>query len=298
MSEIRSMREEDLAEVAAIADAAFIAIIGGLYGKSPAAPFFPPAGLGLRLAADPEGCLVASDGGRVEGALFSVTRGSMAFFGPVAVAVEAQGRGIGRDLVAECVNRWRGRGVQLMGLETFPTSSFHLHLYASLGFRPGWTGVQLERALEPSSAVTADGGPPLQHPELALADLGFIYPGLDPTPEARATLDRRAGRVFATDRGLAILHLEGAFRTGPESAFIPFLAAADRAAFDGLLDAAEDAARAAGKRRIATRIPGSCWSAYRALTERGYRASTAMLRMKAGENLDYERDAWYCDDWL
>lgn len=72
----------------------------------------------------------------------------------------------------------------------------------------------------------------------------------------------------------------------------------DRAGFDGLLDAAEDAARAAGKRTITTRIPGSCWSAYRALTERGYRASTAMLRMKAGENLDYDSEAWYCDDRL
>jgi len=54
----------------------------------------------------------------------------------------------------------------------------------------------------------------------------------------------------------------------------------------------------AGKKAIAMRLSGSCWGALQALVGRGYRAGSAMLRMKAGENLDYDRGAWYCDDWL
>jgi hypothetical protein len=27
-------------------------------------------------------------------------------------------------------------------------------------------------------------------------------------------------------------------------------------------------------------------------------SGSAALRMKAGDNLDRDRDAWYCDDWL
>jgi hypothetical protein len=36
-----------------------------------------------------------------------------------------------------------------------------------------------------------------------------------------------------------------------------------------------------------------------ALTARGYRAGGAMVRMKRGENTDYDRTAtYYCDNWL
>ena len=36
-----------------------------------------------------------------------------------------------------------------------------------------------------------------------------------------------------------------------------------------------------------------------ALTARGYRAGGAMIRMKCGENPDYDRTGtYYCDNWL
>ncbi len=48
-----------------------------------------------------------------------------------------------------------------------------------------------------------------------------------------------------------------------------------------------------------TRIPGSCWATYCRLRERGYRLGTAMVRLKMGENVDYDRpDLYYCDNWL
>jgi predicted N-acetyltransferase YhbS len=299
MLEVRSMREIDLEDVAEISDLAFIAVIEKLSGQRLERPFFPATGLALRLEADPEGCLVATDGGHLVGALFSVTRGSLAWFGPLAVATDRQGGGVGQTLVAECLRRWAPRGVRLMGLETFPTSSFHLHLYARFGFRPAWTGVSMRKQLE----VDADGGraepaPPLQHPEVPLPDLSYLYPGLDPAAEVRAILRRRAGRVFATDRSLAIVLLADSFHVSAEDAFVPLLVAPDRGAFAAMVAATEEAAREAGKKAISVRLSGSCWGAFQALVDRGYRAGSTALRMKAGENLDYDRDAWYCDDWL
>jgi predicted N-acetyltransferase YhbS len=292
MLEIRTMRVADLEEVAEISDGAFIEVIGELSGQRLERPFFPPAGLALRLETDPEGCLVASDDGTLVGALFSVARGTLAWFGPLAVAMGRHGNGVGQALVAECIARWSPRGVRLMGLETFPNSRFHLHLYAKLGF-------QVRKRLDrPAAASIAEPAPPLQHPKVSLPDLGYLYPGLDPTAEVRAILNRKAGRVFATDRSLAIVLFADAFHVTAEDAFIPLLVAPDREAFLSLVAACEAAALAAGKKAIAIRLPGTCWGAFQALAGSGYRAGSSALRMKAGENLDYDRDAWYCDDWL
>jgi GNAT superfamily N-acetyltransferase len=299
MLEVRTMREADLEAVAALSDDAFIDVIEQLSGRRPERPFFPPAGLALRLEADPNGCLVAADSGSLVGALFSIARGTLAWFGPLAVARGQQSHGVGQALVAECVARWAPRGVRLMGLETFPNSSFHLHLYSKLGFRPGWIGFQVRKLLDSAAREpSAKPAPPLQHPQVPLPDLGYLYPGFDPTAEVRALLHRKAGRVFATDRSLAIVLLADAFHVTAEEAFVPLLVAPDRDAFLSLVAAAEEAARGAGKKSIAIRLSGSSWGAFQALAEGGYRAGSSALRMKAGENLDYDRDAWYCDDWL
>ena len=293
------MQTADLEEVAQISDRAFIAVIEKLSGRRLQRPFFATAGLGLRLEADPEGCLVATDGRELVGALFSVARGTLAWFGPLAVATGSQGGGVGQALVAECLRRWGPRGVRLMGLETFPNSSFHLHLYAKFGFRPAWTGVALTKQIDVGpTAALPEPAPPLQHPEVPLPDIGYLYPGFDPSAEVRAILKRRAGRVFATDRSLAVVLLADAFHVSAEAAFIPLLVAPDREAFVAMVAACETAARDAGKQTISVRLSGSCWGAFQALVERGYRAGSSALRMKAGENLDYDRDAWYCDDWL
>lgn len=293
------MEVADLDEVAAVSDGAFISVIGNLTGQRLTRPFFPPAGLALRLATDPDGCPVALESGRLLGAIFSVRRGTQAWFGPVAVDPAVQGRGIGQALIQECLALWAGSGVRLMGLETFGQSSGHVHLYSRLGFRPGWVGVNLRKRLDPvAGAAAAGAAPPLQHPTLPLPDLDFLYPGFDAGREVRTTIERGAGRVFASDRGLAILHLRDALHASEEEAFVPLLAADGPEAFLSLVEACEEAARAEGRASIATRLPGSAAGAYDALVRRGYRPGGTMLRMKAGADLDYDRDAWYCDDWL
>ena len=295
--EIRPLAASEVEEAAELADTAFIGVIEHLSGRRPARPFFPVAGLALRRATDPEGCLLAVEAGRVCGVVFSVRRGTLAWLGPVAVDPVMQGRGIGQALVEACQRLWAGSGIRLGGLETFGQSPHHVRLYSKLGFRPGWTGVHLKRELSVIEA-RATLPPPLQHPRLPLPDLGFLYPGFDPAAEVRATIESGAGKVFASDHGLAILHLRGALHVTGEEAFVPLLAGDSESAFESLLAACEEAAAAAGKASLALRVPGTAAAAIDALIARGYRVGGTMLRMKSGADADYDRDAWYADDWL
>ncbi len=287
---IRPMVTADLAAVAAVTNAAF----GALRGE-PDSTRFPGLLFQTRLAADPAGCFVAvapRDPGTLTGALFSVARGGLGWFGPLAVLPGAQRGGVGRDLTAACLAAWRRRGVRLMGLETFADSPFHLHFYSKLGFRPAWTGVAFSR---PLGETTMPGGVQAGG---QLPDLSYLYPGLDVSGEAAATRSCAAGVVLTTDDGVAICHLKPTFQ-GPETGYLPFLAARSRGSFDLLMAAAEHLSREAGCTSFFTRVPGSSWATMDALVARGYRAGGAMLRMKCGEDTDYDRTAtYYCDNWL
>ena len=287
---IRPMVTTDLGAVAAVTNTAFGALRG-----DPDSQRFPPLLFETRLAADPDGCFVAvdpGDPGAVTGALFSVARGGLGWFGPLAVRPGAQRGGIGQGLTAACLDSWRRRGVLLMGLETFGDSPFHVHLYSKLGFRPAWTGVSFSRALGETTmpaGVRADG---------LIPDLGYLYPGLDVSGEAAATVSCAAGVVLTTGDGVAICHLKPTFQ-GPETGYLPFLAARSRESFDLLMAAAEHVSREAGCTSFFTRTSGSSWATMDALVARGYRAGGAMVRMKRGENPDYDRtETYYCDNWL
>ena len=300
---VRLMTGADLAAVAAVTNLAF----GTLRGD-PASQRFPALLFETRLAADPDGCFVTvapDDPGRITGALLSVARGGLGWFGPLAVHPGAQRGGVGRELTTACLESWRARDVQLMGLETFGDSPFHIHLYSTLGFRPAWTGVSFTRPLRettmpPGVEVTMPaGGQAITMPAgIQMPDLSYLYPGLDVSGEAAATLSCGAGAVLTTGDGIAVCHLKQTFQ-GPRTGFLPFLAARSRESFEALMAAAEHLSREAGCTSFFARAPGSSWATMDALTARGYRAGDAMIRMKRGEIPDYDRTGtYYCDNWL
>lgn len=310
MTEVRPLTAADLDWVPALTDAAFCRISEALYGRPRTPPLFPPHQFSYRLAVDPDGCFAAFDGERPVGALFSVARGPLAWVGPIAVAPDAENRGIGQALMAACLESWARRGVRLAGLETFPSSPKHLHLYAKAGFRPGWTGLGVRKEWSPPPATPAApavaASPPaaVRWPDgVAISGdpppLDFVYPGLDLRAEAETTRRQEIGELLVTDGGCALCHVRSTFHPRPGHAFVPFLAARDAAAFDRLLRAAESLAARAGCHAVSLRLPGSCWRAYRHLADRGYRDMGAMLRMKRGERPDYDHaDLYYCDNWL
>ena len=141
-SMVRAMTSGDLPGVSSVTNAAF----GALHppGAGRAGPAIPALLFAVRFAADPGGCFVAvreHEPGRVVGALISVARGTLGWFGPLAVHPDAQRSGAGGKLVAACMDSWRRRGVRLMGLGTYRDSPFHEHFYKKMGFRPSCTGI-------------------------------------------------------------------------------------------------------------------------------------------------------------
>jgi GNAT superfamily N-acetyltransferase len=307
MTDIRPLRSDDLGWVPPLANAAFCRIQEILYGRPRTPPVFPPHQFPYRLAVDPEGCFAAVDGGRPVGVLFSVARGPLAWVGPIAVAPDADNRGIGQALVGVCLDAWTRRSVQLAGLETFATSPKHLHLYAKFGFRPGWTGVSMRKEWPPAPPETSGRAAAVSAPDwpdgVSTTDdpppLDFVYPGLDLRAEIETTRRQELGELLVTDGGCALCHVRSTFHPRPGSTFVPFASARDAAAFDRLLRAAECLAARAGCHALSLRLPGSCWDAYRHLAARGYRDMGAMVRMKRGERLDYDHAGlFYCDNWL
>lgn len=287
------MTRDDLPAVDALTYRAFAGLVESLTGHAPAHRVFPESMFALRLASDPEGCFVAEIDGVPVGALFSVARGTLGWFGPVATAPEVQREGAGRALVAACLDSWKWRGVRLGGLETLGSSSHHVRLYSSFGFRPAWNGVVLvgdlpERPEMPAGVRSGGDLPPLD----------FVYPGMDVSREVGALEKTGAGFWLSTGDGLAIALPESQFG-GPDGGFLPFLAAPTRQSFDLLLRAAEHEFRRRGKRRLVVRAPASSWRTLDALTGRGYRLGESMVRMKLGDRLDYDRaPIYYCDNWL
>jgi GNAT superfamily N-acetyltransferase len=290
--EVRPMREADLDAVLETTNDAFGAVIESLFGHRPEMPIFPPRMVTYRIALDPAGCDVAVAGGRVVGANFSLLRGTVGWFGPLAVLPAAQGGGIAQELVKACLRSMFGRGARLVGLETFANSPQHLHLYQKLGFRPSWTGIAYSKEIQAHAmppAVVVDGHVPA---------LDYVFRGFDAGKDASATRSSKAGVTLTSGQGFAVCHPESTRWTDPTTAYVPLVAALDRPTFERLVLAAEAVAAHHGKTSVATQVPGSAWPTQEALLALGYRPGGASLRMKRGDRPDYDAGAiYYCDDW-
>ncbi|TMC54845.1 MAG: GNAT family N-acetyltransferase [Chloroflexi bacterium] len=289
---IRPMLEADLDAVLEITNSAFRELVERTTGRRHDGPMFA-SGLGrYRLSLDPLGCHVAVRGNEVVGANFSVLRGRLGWFGPLAVRPGAQGLGIAQLLVQEFVRSAEARGATLMGLETIANSPQHVHLYMKLGFRPSWTGISFRREARPgklSPGVEVDG---------AVPELSYAYPGYDAANDARATRDTNSGVSLGYRDGFAICHTVSTLWADPAIAYVPLIVAPDRETFDVLVRAVESVAREHGKMRVVTQVPGSSLATQDALLEHGYETGGAALRMKRGESLDYDAGPFfYCDDW-
>ncbi len=286
------MRQEDLDAVLEVTNTAFRGLVERTSGRRPEGPLFA-AGLGrYRLILDPGGCHVAARGDEVVGANSSVVRGTLGWFGPLAVRPDHQGQGLAQRLVAECLRSAEERGVRLMGLETLANSAQHIHLYQKLGFRSSWTGISYRGDLHDGKmpfGVEVDGPIP---------NLAYLFPGFDAAEDAHATRSAQVGVTLTCGDGFAVCHLEGTLWAEPGLTYVPLVVAPDRATFDRLMGGIDAVSRDHGNSQVATQVPGSAWTTQEALLDRGYRPAGAALRMKRGDGADYDAgDFYYCDDW-
>ena len=88
---------------------------------------------GAMLEFDPQGCLIAEEGGERVGMCFGTAYQRTGFIGELIVKESARGRGIGARLLEAAIQDLRGRGIQDIYLDGVPKA---LPLYKRLGFRP------------------------------------------------------------------------------------------------------------------------------------------------------------------
>jgi len=139
------------------------------------------------LAFDPLGGIVAEEDGEVLGVAWVHPRGPVATIGPVAVDPRAQGRGVGRQLLARCLEI-AGAGVPQVRLVQESYNAASLGLYLQAGFRI--VAPLLDLVLPAGTAVAP---PPAAGPALRAG-----------TAADRERLIARDGRAFGAPRPQSI----------------------------------------------------------------------------------------------
>lgn len=312
---IRPMRPDDLPAVDAINEAAFGRVLADLYGVRPPR-VFAPGMFAFRRDRDPGGCFVAeAENGRIVGSIYSVHWGSLGWFGPLAVDPDHQNQAAGQALVRACIDYWEALGVRVGGLETFPHSAKHLHVYAKLGFAPLGLTLALDKTVAPTgAALPADIARWSDFSAAEQTDLRSVVdrlsdrflPGLRLGSELGAEANQRETLVLRRDGGLigfAVCHTAPLLRPGRAAIDVPLAALDPSRAGPGdliaLFAAVEDLGRSAGARSVSTRVYGHYQTAYQALTAAGYRITGSSVRMKSGPEAAYDRPNFLLlDNWL
>jgi predicted N-acetyltransferase YhbS len=148
------------ADVDAVAEVDFAAFhdVALRSGQEPLVAAVRDSRLYLRrlLDADPLGGFVAEDRGAVVGHAWVHVRGPIATIGPIAVEPRAQRRGVGRALLAQCIEAAGPRATQVrLVQESFNVRS--LGFYLAAGFRI--VAPLLELQIAPETAMPAAGAP-------------------------------------------------------------------------------------------------------------------------------------------
>jgi len=254
-------------------------------------PFLNPAIWRYALDDAGEGAMVWR-GEREEIAAFNMTHrsGSEGWMGPLAVRPDAQGSGIGKDVVRAGIDWLRRGNARVIGLETMPRTMDNIGFYSALGMVPGRLTLTLTFDAAPADQASVLLGrlPLVDRDDVvvacrALADR--LLPGYDFTRELVLTDELALGDtvlLYAGDQltGYALCHtaplVEGRAR---EELRVLKLVLADEADLEPLLRSLADYARRCGTRRLALRVQGEYVSAYERLIALGARVRWTDLRM-------------------
>ena len=217
--------------------------------------------------------------------------GEEGWMGPLAVKPDAQGAGLGKEIVRTGVEWLRAHGARAIGLETMPRTMDNIGFYSSLGFVPGRLTVTLTVDAAPADAPpTLLGRLPGRERAAALAECQALtqalVPGWDFGREITLTERLALGdTVLLRDAtgavlGFALCHsvplVEGRLREELRVLKLALRRCEDAPALMGRV---ADFARRCGARRAAVRVQGEYEAFYRALIAAGARVRWTDLRM-------------------
>jgi len=212
------------------------------------------------------------------------------WMGPLAVRMEHQGSGLGKEIVERGVAWLEREGAQVIGLETMPRTMDNIGFYSRLGFAPGRLTITLTL-----DAASAERGPELlgrmsfrdREDQLVAARtlVDGILPGYDFTREIELTDSLALGDTVLLREGndlvgFALCHttplVEGRVR---EELRVLKLVLADESQLDAMVRVLCDYAKRSGTRRVAFRVQGDYGALYRRLITMGARVRWTDLRM-------------------
>lgn len=303
MSTIRSMTADDITQVERVTDTALAAWLA--HTREPEPDRVGSHLIRSRFHKEPAGCFVAEDPAHgVTGAVMSVTWGSVAWLGPLAVLPELWSQGIEQQLVSAVLTYWEPLSLSAQGIETVPESPFHLELYTAFGFRPQYLTTTMVGAVDPPSPrdpvrkrtpsfeLVRFSQLPEAMQETMLTQCRRTserhYPGMDYTKELRCVMELHLGdtlllavgeRVY----GFAICHTTQPSESGGTTCYVKALlidpAIDDQETLLALVEACEGYARMQKLDTVRIGVNLACWEGYLALAERGYHMHHTLVRM-------------------
>ena len=238
--------------------------------------------------------------------------GSFAYFGPIAVAPEAQGLGIAQRLIESVHQRWRRARVRRFGLECIGDAAQLVHLYTKMGYLPLSVGVAFVAdagadALPRGFRAERFGELALGDREAALKHLKRIaaesVPGFDPTVEVTAALENEIGdTVLVHGRrgilGFAVAHWTPLLRA--DGLAVPVAVVSRRGGTRATAALLRGLRTLALERQLAhvwIRVAGRRVKAQEVLKREGFRADQSRLRMKRGADEERAHQLLF-DSWL
>lgn len=256
--------------------------------------------LEMYLSTTPPGCMLAERGTTAVGVAFSHVYGSTGWIGPVAIAPQWQGRGVGSQLTQQCVDFLRSARCTTIGLETMPRNYRNLGFYLKLGFLPQQLTCELVRPVAGQDAPQLASGMRVRRfsQEAGQGEWSFlgraaelvseVAEGTDYGPLIRQTSAFRFGDSFLLERddqpaALAVVHTEPYF-VGQKRNLARLVVAAlpeeqREELFPTLLSLLEVHAHQQELDLLCIRVPASSYWALRWAVEHGFRIVHSDLRM-------------------
>lgn len=247
--------------------------------------------------------------GELVGSAFAARWGSVGYLGPISVAPDLWGIGIGSRLIEACLVVLEDAAH--LGLFTFAHSARHHALYQRFGFWPRFlTAIMSVPVVGSEPALGRRASTARGHPELhagAAAVTGAIMPGLDVSGEIDSVLDHGLGDVVLVGErgapsGFAVCHTGAGTEAGSGVVYVKFAAVAPGPAasdaFAALLAACRGYAAEVGAYRLTAGVNTARHQAYRQLLAAGFRTDQPGVTMHRPNEPGYDReDVLLLDDW-
>lgn len=304
--DVRPLPEDALAEADRILRVAFDTFTGAdVFGDADV--------LRTRFRSPATEVLGAWSGDQLVGSAVVSRWGSVGVLGPVSVAPERWGAGIGTRLVAAAVEVMEGWDTAQQGLFTFAESPRHHGLYQRFGFWPRYLIAIMSRAVDASGPELGTLLSTLPQSEWDAVLTGCatttdaICSGLDLSAEMRAVLEQELGDVVVVGepcapRGFAVCHVGPGTEAGSGTCYVKTAAVTPGrgapGAFAALLGACHSFAARSRATRLVVGVNTGRRQAYQALLDAGFRIDRSGVAMHRPDEAGYDRpDVWVLDDW-